>query len=141
MHAREGLTAFQKFELLKNEWIRHFFFHVPLTPRIEAYARRRGLMGLVDIARKHLSQNKMLHFDKRYDATQTKMLDGTIVHWARHAVACCCRRCMAYWHDVPMTATLSTADIDYFGQLIMLYIQHRMPELGYEGKSQKRKAA
>ncbi len=133
MHAREALEATEKFSLLRKEWIRHFFFHLPLTARIETYARQHGSSGLVDIAQKQLSKGSMLEFNESSDFKQTKMLDGTIVHWGRHAVACCCRRCMAYWHNVPLTAELSAADIDYFGQLIMLYIKYRMPHLKRDG--------
>src|SRR6266850_626367 len=32
-----------KFACFEKEWIRHFFFHVPITPRIEKYARQHGL--------------------------------------------------------------------------------------------------
>src|ERR1700680_3307143 len=80
MYARESLNASQKFRLLKNEWIRHFFFHVPLTPRIEAYARQNGTCGLADVARSQLSNDKMRRFIEALDYNQTKMLHGTIVH-------------------------------------------------------------
>jgi hypothetical protein len=135
MHVREALGATQKFDLLKKEWIRHFFFHVPLTPRIERYARKHGSTGLAIVARRQLSQNKMLRFIESLDFNQTQMLKGTIVHWARHAVACCCRRCMAYWHNVPLAAELSAADIDYFVTLIMFYVKDRIPDLQSSGES------
>jgi hypothetical protein len=134
MHAREPFNASQKFELLKKEWIRHFFFHVPLTPRIESYARRHGVSGLADVARRQLGKGTMLNFNQAFDARQTSMLKGTIVHWARHATACCCRACMAYWHNVPLTAELSPADLDYFGDLVVLYVNDRMPNLAAEGE-------
>lgn len=134
MHARDLLSAPEKFELLRKEWIRHFFFHVPLTDRIKAYARKHGVNGLVAVARKQLSKGTMLRFNESLDFNQTAMLDGTIVHWARHAVACCCRRCMAYWHDVPLTAELSATDIDYFEQLLSLYIKERIPDLESDGQ-------
>ena len=75
----------------------------------------------------------MLYFAGQVDFHQTAMPRGTIVHWARHATACCCRRCMAYWHIVPLTH-LVRSDIGYFGQLITLYIKHRLPDLGVKGK-------
>jgi len=129
MSIRELQDAHKKFEVLKVEWIRHFFFHVPITPRIDEYARKRGMKGLADVAQHQLSQGKMLRFDSTWDFNQTKMLDGTIVHWARHAVACCCRKCMAYWHNVPVSSNLTASDIDYFRQLVVLYIKDRIPDL------------
>jgi hypothetical protein len=129
MWIKELRDAPHKFELLKSEWIRHFFFHVPITPRIETYARKHGVDGLAAVAEKQLTQGKMLRFDPNWDWHQTKMLDGNIVHWARHAVACCCRRCMAYWHNIPVSTALSASDVAYFKQLVVLYIRHRMPDL------------
>ncbi len=129
MSIRDLRDVQEKFKILKVEWIRHFFFHVPITPRIEAYARKNGLNGLAAAAQRQLSQGKMIRFNSDWDFSQTKMLDGTIVHWARHAVACCCRKCMAYWHNVPVTTDLCASDIDYFRQLIVLYIKERIPDL------------
>jgi hypothetical protein len=117
--------------MLKVEWIRHFFFHVPITPRIKGHAQTLGLDGLATLAEHQLMQGKMLQFNPDWDFNQTKMLDGNIVHWARHAVACCCRKCMAYWHNVPTSARLSAQDVEYFKQLIILYIRQRIPDLQY----------
>jgi hypothetical protein len=129
MWIRDLRDAPRKFEFLKAEWIRHFFFHVPISSRIDAYARNKGLDVLAKVAQEQLTQGKMIRFNEKFDWNQTKMLDGTIVHWARHAVACCCRRCMEYWHNIPSSDSLSDEDIEYFKQLVMLYIQHRMPNL------------
>lgn len=131
MHTRDLATASDKFALLKHEWIRHFFFHVPITPRIEHYARLHGVQGLTQIALDQLRKNKMLRYSgsEWHDRQQTPMLDGTIVHWARHAVACCCRQCMAYWHNVDLTSELSETELAYFQQLIVLYIRERLPNL------------
>lgn len=131
MHTRELGTAAGKFVLLKHEWIRHFFFHVPITARIEHYARIHGVQGLAQKGLDQLRNNKMIRFSgsRWHDQQQTKMLDGPIVHWARHAVACCCRECMAYWHNVPLDSELSESEIAYFQQLIVLYIRERLPDL------------
>lgn len=117
------------FALLQTEWIRHFFFHIPVTDRIHQYAFKHGRQGLIEIAAKQLRSGRMIGYSPRWDSQQTAMLRGTIVHWARHAVACCCRRCMAYWHDVPMSAALTESDIEYFQTLIMCYIDLRLPDL------------
>jgi hypothetical protein len=124
--------------LLNQEWIRHFFLEVPVTPRIERFALGLGKDGLIGKAAEHLAQKKMLVYMPALDYNQTKMLDGTIVHWARHALACCCRRCMAYWHGVPLTSQLSAEDICYFQQLIGLYVERKLPAvkgLGPQGSA------
>lgn len=120
----------KKFAFLETEWIRHFFFHVPTTERIRKYARKHGLAGLGRIIENQLRNKKMLNYIAALDRTQTKMLDGTIVHWARHAVGCCCRGCMNYWHNVPLDHELTDEDIKYFTELALKFIATRMPDLG-----------
>lgn len=131
MHTRELATVTDKFALLKHEWIRHFFFHVPITPRIEHYAKVHGVQGLAQVALDQLRRNKMIRYSGStwHDRQQTPMLGGTIVHWARHAVACCCRQCLAYWHNIPLNSELTDSELAYFQQLIVLYIRERLPDL------------
>jgi hypothetical protein len=130
MHTRDLADVSSKMDFLGTEWIRHFFFNLPITPRIEQFAGTRGLAGLESLAHDQLTQSKMLNFNPDWDWNQTKMLDGNIVHWARHAMGCCCRRCLAYWHNVPLGATLSASDVDYFRSLLMVYVNSRVPSLG-----------
>ena len=124
-----ALPAADIFAMLQREWIRHFFFHLPLTERIRKFAYSSGRDGLAERASQQLRSGRMIGYSPRWDSQQTAMLRGTIVHWARHAVACCCRRCIAYWHGIPMSATLSEEDILYFQSLIIRYIDLRLPEL------------
>jgi hypothetical protein len=130
MHAHDLTQVNLKIDFLKTEWIRHFFFNLPVTPRIEQFAETKGLQGLETAAHHQLSQKRMVNFDPVWDRRQTKMLDGNIVHWARHAMGCCCRQCLAYWHKVPLGATLNASDIDYFRKLLMIYIKSRVPSIG-----------
>jgi len=118
-----------KIDRFNKEWIRHFFLHVPITGRIDEYARKQGTSGLKAAAVHQFRQSKMLRYMPALDWNQTPMLDGTIVHWARHATACCCRSCMKYWHDVPLSHELVPAEIDYFANLVMHYVRIRMPNL------------
>lgn len=128
-HVRDLRTVGAKFECFQTEWIRHFFFHVPITDRIDNYARKNGLSGLAKIFEDQLTQEKMLRYIPALDFSQTKMLDGTIVHWARHATASCCRACMKYWHNIPLGHRLTAGDITYLRELAMRFIRLRMPNL------------
>lgn len=122
-----------KFAFLQTEWIRHFFFNVPITPSVEEHALRNGLSGLASTAETQLGGKRMLTFGSpRWDSYQTPMLRGNIVDWARHAVACCCRQCLTYWHNVPLDHTLDAGDVEYFKRLIMRYILRRFPGIGSE---------
>ena len=119
-----------KFAFLQTEWIRHFFFNVPITPSIEEHAQSHGLIGLAGTAERQLRDKRMLTFGSpRWDSYQTPMLRGNIVHWARHAVACCCRQCLSYWHNVPLTQTLNADDVEYLKRLTMKYIRLRLPDI------------
>jgi hypothetical protein len=129
VHVRDLRTVSAKFECFQTEWIRHFFFHVPITERVDRYARKHGLVGLAKIFEHQLTEEKMLRYIPALDYNQTKMLDGTIVHWARHATASCCRACMKYWHDIPLDRRLTAGDISYLRDLAMRFIRLRMPTL------------
>jgi hypothetical protein len=129
VHGADLQNVAEKFEYLKKEWIRHFFFHVPITVRIESYARRQGARGLAEVLDHHFRRGKMLRFNSDFDWQQTQMLRGTIVHWARHATASCCRACMKYWHNIPLDHELTHANIEYFKELAMRYINLRIPAL------------
>lgn len=132
---RDSRDVGAKFEFFETEWIRHFFFHVPLSSRVEKYARQHGLIGLGEIVEHQLRQKKMLTYMPTLDWNQTKMLDGTIVHWARHAVACCCRGCMNYWHNIPLSQDLGEDEVKYFKELALTYISRRMPNLSAVGET------
>jgi hypothetical protein len=136
VHVRDLRTVGAKFDCFQTEWIRHFFFHVPITDRIERYATKHGLQGLAEKLEDHLTKEKMLRFMPKLDFRQTKMLDGTIVHWARHATASCCRACMKYWHDIPLERRLTADDVKYLRELGMRFIRLRMPALESGMKSQ-----
>jgi hypothetical protein len=138
---RDSRDIEKKFEFFRREWIRHFFFHVPITGRIEKYARRFGQLGLAEVLEKQLRQNKMLRYIPALDGRQTKMLDGTIVHWARHAVGCCCRGCMSYWHNIPLDQELTGSDVAYLKGLAVKFIVKRMPDLASEAVCKLPRAA
>lgn len=88
-------------------------------------------MNLREFAVKRLT--KYLVPGYAYDGRQTPR-EGNIVYYAQHALACCCRTCLEYWHGIPKTAELTSGDIDYFTNLIMLYIGERLPNLAQTGE-------
>lgn len=127
LHSRSTDNIETKFDYLTKEWIRHFFFNVPITERIEEYAQKNGFAGLTDILGSHFDRKKMQEFDPTWDRRQTPMLKGTIVDWARHATGGCCRRCLSYWHGMPLQGKLRGDDIEYLTALAMRYIVRRLP--------------
>lgn len=132
VHSRALDDIEVKFNYLNKEWIRHFFFNVPITERIESDAMSHGLGGLAEVLTARLNRSRMQQFDPDWDRRQTPMLDGTIVDWARHATGCCCRQCLRYWHNVPLKGPLTAQDMEYLKQLVMRYVVLRIPILKTE---------
>jgi hypothetical protein len=52
----------EKFAFLRTEWIRHFFFNVPITPSVEQHACDNGLIKLAQAAELQLRDKRMLMF-------------------------------------------------------------------------------
>lgn len=131
VHRRDVEDAAFVFNSLKYEMIRHLYWHLPIDLRAENHARRKGILKLREFAVKRLT--KYLVPDYAYDGRQTPT-EGNIVYYAQHALACCCRTCLEYWHGIPKTAELTSEDINYFANLIMLYVNERLPNLTQAGE-------
>ena len=67
------------------------------------------------------------------DGRQTSW-DKDILCYAQHATACCCRRCMEYWHGIAPDAPLTDEQVAYFTDLCLRYVFDRMPDLSEKGK-------
>lgn len=120
------------FESLKREWIRHHFWHAPVDEKAERHARRKGknaLWAAVD-KRLHSSVGAAQPFR---DGQQTPW-EGNVIYYAQHALACCCRTCIEYWHGIPKGTELSPEQLDYFAKLVKLFIEERMPNLQAEAE-------
>lgn len=116
------------FEALSHEWIRHEFWHRPFDLRAMNHARRKGMKNIrTEYAAKKVRQaiGKAQH---PREGRQTPYV-GDVVNYAQHAVAACCRRCVEYWHGIPMGAPLSGGQLDFLTQLVLLYLDRRLPHL------------
>lgn len=51
---------------------------------------------------------------------------GNIIYYAQHALACCCRRCMRYWHGIPYGRPLLEEELGYFVTLVIRYVEMRL---------------
>jgi len=68
------------------------------------------------------------------DGAQTPWT-GNILYYAQHAMACCCRTCIAEWHGIPGGRELNEDEIRYLTDLLCLYVDQRMPELTETGEN------
>jgi len=104
------------FSQLAHEWIRHVFFHAPFDEKSKVQCRQLGLDGLKSRVRP-LLKRKIAPAKIFRDGTQTKK-EGSAIHYAQHATATCCRKCLEYWHGIERNRDLSTEELDYCEGLI-----------------------
>lgn len=119
------------FESLKNEWIRHHYWHEKVDEHARRHALRKGREGIRLAIEKRIRNSLIV--DNPREGRQTPWT-GNILYYAQHATACCCRRCVEYWHDIPKTQPLTDDQVTYFKELCLRYIFDRMPELPEYGQ-------
>lgn len=120
------------FRALKHEMWRHFFWHLHIDQRATNYARRKGRANMRPAAENRLrrSVGKAAH---SRDGIQTPKA-GNPVFYAQHATATCCRGCTEIWHGIPRDRDLTDDEVGYFTDLVMLYINERLPNLSETGE-------
>jgi hypothetical protein len=123
------------FKSLKFEWIRHYYWELELPQRVLNHARRKGRAAFDECVEKRVRQSVALPKTQNpFDGRQTPF-EGkgqTIITCAQHAVACCCRSCIEYWHGIPSDVSLSDEHVQYFKALVLTYIDERLPNLESE---------
>lgn len=131
VHARDLADVAHTFEALSHEWIRHEFWHRSFDIKAMNHARRKG-MRLIreEYAEKHLRQavGKARH---SREGQQTSY-QGNVLCYAQHAVAACCRKCIDYWHGIPIGQALTDSEVEFLKQLVLLYLERRLPDLNEE---------
>jgi hypothetical protein len=127
IHRRNIRDAAYTFEALRHELIRHYFFHKELDEAAVAHARRKGRSKLSEAARTRL-EKYLAPTEPPRDGRQTPF-QGNAIYYAQHATACCCRTCLAYWHDIPKGRALTEAELQYCEALVDLYLRQRLPAL------------
>jgi len=132
IHKRALGDTSYTFDALKNELIRHHFWHKEIDEKAVRHAHKKGKKGVQAAAKKRLVSSIAKEQPYR-DGYQTPY-DGNVLYYAQHATACCCRKCLEYWHDIPMGRELSDDELDYLAELVMLYVNERLPDLTEEGE-------
>jgi hypothetical protein len=115
------------FRELAREWIRHVFFHAPFDEKSKAQAHELGFNQLKSMVRP-LLEKKVAPEKIFRDGTQTKK-EGSAIHYAQHATATCCRKCLEYWHGIDRNRDLTKVELDYCEGLVIAYLESRKIEL------------
>lgn len=134
VHRRDIGDIEHTLSALKHEHIRHeFWCTVDLTPRAINFALRNGRRGVLEKARQRI-RKKLQQPGPYANWGQTPFEDkGNAVHFAQHATATCCRRCIEVWYGIPKSQVIEEHDVEYFARLILRYVVDRVPGLSEEG--------
>ena len=119
------------FSSMKDELIRHVFWHTEIDTKAKEEAITEGLPNLKRRVKQAL-KTKVGKFNAYMDGRQTPMGNGDIINYAQHATATCCRKCIEIWHNIPPEQQLSEEHLDFFTELVLLYALDRIPELNQE---------
>ena len=131
VHRRNFTDVSYTFNALKFEMIRHHFWHIPLSSRAIRYALRKGHKRLSEATRKQIRRlvgSANPPFDGRQTPRETSPRANAI-HYAQHATAACCRKCIEEWHGIPQGQKLGDEEVFYLSDLAMLYLFERVPGL------------
>ena len=132
VHKRDPLDAAHTFKMLQYEMIRHHNWHTPIDQKAVNHARRKGRSGM-RAAAESMIRKKVAPAQPQYDGRQTPK-SGNVIYYAQHAVACCCRKCIEEWHNIPMGKALTEEQAGYLTELVCLYINKRLPQLTENGE-------
>lgn len=120
------------FKSLKYEMWRHYYWHLDIHQKAINHARRKGTEGMRTAAEKRI-RSSVGDAEPYRDGIQTPK-DGNAICYAQHATASCCRTCIKEWHGIPKGRPLTGDEITYLTELVMLYIEERMPFLTEHGE-------
>lgn len=120
------------FKALKCELWRHYYWHLDLDQKAINHAKRKGVSRMRIAAKKRI-QTSVGRPASAWDGRQTPK-DGNALFYAQHATATCCRGCIEEWHGIAKNKELTNDQINYFTNLLMLYVKERLPFLSENGE-------
>ncbi len=115
------------FMSMKNELIRHVFWHTPINKEAIDIVLNSPKDEMRIHAKKTL-KSKIGNSHNAWDGRQTPKTGKEIVNYAQHATATCCRKCLEYWHNIKKEEDLTESQLEFCTSLVMYYIEERIPE-------------
>ena len=127
------------FQCLELELIRHKYWHIPFDQTAVNHAKRKGREGLRIAAERRLYQSvEPPRSELPRDGFQTPFKEN-VLYYAQHSTATCCRKCIEAWHGIPREQRLTHEQIVYMTELLMRYVDKRMPDLTPNGEKVPRR--
>ena len=115
------------FKSLSKELIREVFWKMNIDKlAIEnSLKKKKSELRLETI----LLLNKRIGLYTDWDGQQTPLGKDNIINYAQHATATCCRKCLSTWHNIPKEQELTKVQLEFCTNLVMKFIEERIPEL------------
>ncbi len=114
---------------LQTERVRAFFWDRELSDISKEVPLTKGRDWMISRVAKRLADS--IGSAARFrDGTQTPLHeDGDPIHYAQHATATCCRKCVFCWHGIPEGRALTATELDYLDKIVWRYLDEKLPEL------------
>ncbi len=125
LHRMDIKDAEYTFDMLEQELVRHVFLLNNLEQGVINYTLRAGRVELRKRATKVLKRS-VGNAQNFREGIQTPKKGNNVIHYAQHATASCCRKCIEYWHGIPIGRELTGNELGYLTELIMQYVERRM---------------
>lgn len=127
VQAREVRDLDHTIDSLSREFVRHEFWERDFDQRALNHARRKGKLLMREAAVRRIRQS-LGRARNPLEGRQTQYA-GNVLFYAQHATATCCRKCAEYWHGIPLGQPLTEDQIAYLSDLLIAYIERRLPWL------------
>jgi len=129
IHARRREDVAYTFDMMRFEAIRWEFWTRHFNTHALEDARRRGMGQVLADVKPNLARIVGPVGTHKYSFMQVPTQQGkmrTVIQYAQHAVAACCRKCIEEWHGIPNDHDLSDAELDYLSFLAQEYLKDRL---------------
>lgn len=113
----------------RKEYIRAYFWDYKLS---EESKKRPLAMGRIQMKQKVRNRLKESIGPAKIfrDSTQTPLLkDDDPIHYAQHATATCCRKCVFRWHGIVEGRELQESELRYLEKFVWKYLDEKLPQL------------
>lgn len=127
IHKNNPTDAQFIFSSMRRELIRSVFFQTPIDDAAKKKAKQLGKTGVRERAKRLLRQR--IRKLTAWDGRQVPMGKGDVINYAQHATATCCRNCLEAWHNIPPEVELNEKQLQFCTDLVMHYIDEKLPNL------------
>jgi hypothetical protein len=130
LHKRDIKDAAHTFEALQHEFIRWKFWNDEFNEKSRARFANDGMDATLASVRPTLEKTIGPVAESKWSMQQVPTAPdklSKVIEYAQHAVAACCRNCVARWHGIPNAKPLPDRELKYLTALVVEYLRIRLP--------------